>query len=1688
MAARQILLEFYHALGGSEWVDDTNWNSNKPLNGWFGITANENDNLLEINLENNNLVGTLPNGIGNSASLVRLNLRGNKISGPLPSGLGRCASLKELGLSRNLITGCIPESLGKCSKLEYLGLSNNRLLDNIPESLGRCTRLREVSLGSNKLTGSVPETFGRCVKLATLSLMDNNLSGPLLPSCFEKMVGLQKLLLDRNSISGELPSCFGNLVKLRQLSIADNEFSGYFPESLRHCVGLKRLNISGNDFAGPISDGLGLCESLEGLYMNGNRLTGLEGLRNLKKLKTLDLNLPELLDDLPPEFHDKDIQIILSYLREIYLTTSAVVEEVKEQESTVTVKRVKLMFIGPGEAGKTTLIHRLQEGKFEGGFGMTDGVSMTDWTIDELRMSCWDFSGQGVYTNTHSLFFSERTVFILVWNPRQHENQASLDLFFHTIRNASPKAPIILVSTHSKDTSKASDGVLDSFNERFGPPSGFGKIACYHHIDSSTGVGIQELKTDICKISLRQKFVTQKIPKSYKRLEGGLSDLAKYGRFSLTGREARNFAYEQYKIDDMSCDVALDLFHDWGFVHILPGGDVILEPKKLADVFSCAISYKAEKIYGMGDGKLGLLRHDEIDLVWKNYDVHLQPQFLQMMHDHKLAYPLYDSHSQPLDASIVPSMLPDEPLGGGRFPTENELRGLFFPDHAQLQATVRIQFDFLPVNLLPMLQVRLSALATLGGAWKFGCALQLESFCRASEKTISQSYAILRATPHQNCIDVISGGDTTAARSVALRSLVAIRDTHFKGLEFIDVKINYNSEPIASLKLIERKLKRDPNAVILYEGDTLDVGVPLRGLQFLFNPTVLDVDKDVRKKKTRLIHEELVQMYNTANENKTVTEEQESGLIVEDSKKEAEDETPLNTLRNEGGKLKGIDTLVRNPTASNLFAKGGGSTPLFGTLKKKLDKIHATEEMAVADGKKKKKPDLTDYRLVMPESIVALEAAIKKASDNPEELDEFLDLENQLAFAIDDILLFGCNVPPLLTNIHTLWVSYGDGTKMVPLSPPEKPTKEWEVVGDARTTITPRGDRSEMPHINKDISDTVLRALQVLGIECPAPPPIVKKQTDGGSDSKVVTTTTSHSNPQFAASAKWFGLVDMSHCIVEMKTMQETHFDLVENQEMKKVHMAKTIASRIHAPNMAVSDQVFRKLFQGLRGQGGNPHISLLRTAIDSITPISVTISPRSDIFLSHTGKAADIKAVRAIAEYFSSKGLIVWIDPKRKSGINKMHMTGIDNSSLFIMCVSEIYMNGFRRAENNEKKKADGKLGIKACEDTCYLQYNYARKRKMASRIIPILIDDTIFMEKAIENEDDEVEEVKQTEEQVQDESKSVRFAKTDDTDQSGKERLENLVGPVGRLVLSYFGETEEEKKERERKEEALKQDVPDITVTGGRMVRTEVLSISKNANHPVKDKPEFDKRDHRDLIYLNGFHHNTEMFQSQCAAGFKQLLVQLLQPVVVGDSLNNKITADPSAGIEEGKGNSSNNNTEDDDANAASYSLLDHEEEAIEMLIESFNLIKANDARQETQIQKKDKLLQRKALKDLSVDEVCLVLANLYFTKHCQMFKALEISGLSLTFIQCLADLEELGIKVKSKARELLHHIKTFRVGGVPLRLIQLPLEIQEMLAKQAQDQLEEEERLAEELSRQQNEANKTDSAPRKSRKKRK
>ncbi|WP_339750116.1 COR domain-containing protein, partial [uncultured Rubinisphaera sp.] len=104
-----------------------------------------------------------------------------------------------------------------------------------------------------------------------------------------------------------------------------------------------------------------------------------------------------------------------------------------------TIKRCKLLILGNGEAGKTSLSYNLigkdceqehQAGRLESTHGvqfwdMQDFEANVDTRLEPVHLHIWDFGGQEIYHNTHRLFMSKGTVFVLVWNPSQDGQTAT---------------------------------------------------------------------------------------------------------------------------------------------------------------------------------------------------------------------------------------------------------------------------------------------------------------------------------------------------------------------------------------------------------------------------------------------------------------------------------------------------------------------------------------------------------------------------------------------------------------------------------------------------------------------------------------------------------------------------------------------------------------------------------------------------------------------------------------------------------------------------------------------------------------------------------------------------------------------------------------------------------------------------------------------------------------------------------------------------------------------------------------------------------------------------------------------------------------------------------------------------------------------------------------------------------------
>jgi hypothetical protein len=241
-AERDALIALYNATDGDNWTNNTNWNTANPVSSWYGVTVT-NNRVSNINLDNNNLVGTLPIDLGNIEGLAEFILRDNQLTGVIPSVLNNVYG--SLDLSNNQLTGAIPPELGLSSGLSILDLSKNQLGGSIPPELGNLSNLQWLILEQNNLSGPIPPELGNLSNLVLLNLQTNQLSGEL-PVELSYLGNLTQFLLGENQLSGAIPNEISNMTNLLVLLLWSNNLSGDVPSGFTNLINLQSLSLHDN--------------------------------------------------------------------------------------------------------------------------------------------------------------------------------------------------------------------------------------------------------------------------------------------------------------------------------------------------------------------------------------------------------------------------------------------------------------------------------------------------------------------------------------------------------------------------------------------------------------------------------------------------------------------------------------------------------------------------------------------------------------------------------------------------------------------------------------------------------------------------------------------------------------------------------------------------------------------------------------------------------------------------------------------------------------------------------------------------------------------------------------------------------------------------------------------------------------------------------------------------------------------------------------------------------------------------------------------------------------------------------------------------------------------------------------------------------------------------------------------------
>jgi internalin A len=544
---------------------------------------------------------------------------------------GRRVSVAKRGLAS------IPEWLWNFAALTVLDLSSNQLT-TVPESIGNLTALTRLDLAGNKLT-ALPESIGNLTTLTSLNLAGNKLTA--LPESITNLTALTMLNLAGNQLTA-LPESITNLTALTGLGLSFNQLTA-FPESIGNLTALTELDLSGNQLTA-VPESIGNLTALTELDLSSNQLTGLprqlaDGLAN-----GLQVNLGgNPLDDPLPELYKRGADALAAYLGSL--------------EDVIAQYEAKLILVGEGNVGKTSLVAALRGAPFVEGRPTTHGIEITPLTFRhpdldlDMTLRAWDFGGQEVYRVTHQFFFSHRALYVVVWNAREGQEHDEVEGWLRRIRlRAGRDARTMVVATHCEERLPELD--YPHLEQTFP-----GMLVGSFDVDNRTESGIPGLREAIGRQAAQLPQMGQLISPRWAAARDEILAHAQdepqiqYGHFAEV--------CERHGVADREIVIFAELMNDLGHV-IYYGEDeglkdiVVLNPEWLTKAISYVLEDKPTRDAG------GVLDHARLRDIWQDrddgpaYPARYHPYFLRLMEKFDFCFRLEGDELHSLVAQLVP--------------------------------------------------------------------------------------------------------------------------------------------------------------------------------------------------------------------------------------------------------------------------------------------------------------------------------------------------------------------------------------------------------------------------------------------------------------------------------------------------------------------------------------------------------------------------------------------------------------------------------------------------------------------------------------------------------------------------------------------------------------------------------------------------------------------------------------------------------------------------------------------------------------------------------------------------------------------------------------------------------------------------------------------------------------------------
>ncbi|MEO0017670.1 MAG: hypothetical protein RLZZ522_953 [Verrucomicrobiota bacterium] len=590
----------------------------------------------------------LPGRIGQLAKLTELDLSHNLLA-ELPPELCQLPQLTKLDLSHNPLAVLAPE-LGQLVNLAVLDLSHLPLAA-LPPELGQLVNLTRLDLCHSQLRALPPEIC-QLAKLTRLYLTHTPLES--LPPEMGSLASLTRCFLSHNRLTA-LPATLGQLANLTRLDLSQNRLESLPPE-LGQLAKLTVLDLSENRLT-TLPPEVGGLARLTVLSLLANRLTALpDSLRELAGLESLLLHdNPEL--QLQPSVLGADPRLAEtpSNTPPRAATAKSILEFyfARLTGKTRPLNEVKLLLLGRAGAGKTSIMQALRDLPFRDREDSTPGIALGDWLLDggpdgPVAVHGWDFSGQPLTHVLHPVFFSGRSLYVLVLSGRDHREAEDADYWLRLIQrhgaDGHGQLPPVIVALTQWNVPGARPEL-----DRAALRACYPFIRCFVEMDCKAKKGVPVLKAALARELERMPWVREPFPEEWHAVHRALAT----AKPLLTNAEYRELCETLGVTDAGQQDYLAEALHQLGtalnFRHAFPLHEAAVWQPEWLTKHLYALLHRAEKL-------AGVLTAAEVALV-------LYSESDPAMHAHLLRFLVGCGLARPFEAKagagwLVPDFLP----------------------------------------------------------------------------------------------------------------------------------------------------------------------------------------------------------------------------------------------------------------------------------------------------------------------------------------------------------------------------------------------------------------------------------------------------------------------------------------------------------------------------------------------------------------------------------------------------------------------------------------------------------------------------------------------------------------------------------------------------------------------------------------------------------------------------------------------------------------------------------------------------------------------------------------------------------------------------------------------------------------------------------------------------------------------